>query len=1159
VAVVNWARWWFAGADRRAAQKYLQTIHLAIDNVFGKAVQTVEKQLLKERDGDIDEDDDTISDSASAMQKELGKKLTIDDESRQGLAVATAIIQTAWDMDHGRGNDGSNEVLLEDTAYVNKSLDALIGFFWQPLLSDQTRAPAKTLRVWEDVEDKTWGGVQGMLRLKQRQALLRSSSKRVFLCLALRGSLPNQKHVTMVVDRPTAFDDSIGLHPPAGPALVQPYFASTHGAKRVGGRRVEAGEGQGPRKDFFHSTAADATNKWSAPVAPSDDQVQCRLCWIEQTSSSGQSSASSFSFSQIKAGDQVLLALARKHYRVGDGKAATVVRRTVSRVIGPSKIMVDRPFDGSCWGVPVQENVSGTGLTCSIQVQQPRKGRPLLIHHRQSSCYWLPPSFSGSGGSVGGAEGSEAKEHIPSCYYHMGQMLVSAVANRCFWDMPLPPIFFHILLHYVPPAVFPPPNPHTVRGGGGADEAWRLATPTLDVVRRCFDAELAASMQKVLKMGAGQLVELVQAEGLDASTTPQQYVESAVRETLGLDTHVLSLVQGFYAALGSAVGSGELGTHEMLRQISPTDLQAIVCGSGGDDGKSDFNMRELFVVQMDEELMQEENAPLKRAFWSVIDELTPEKKRLFLKFAVGIEQLPEKGTEVLRIEMPFVAITSEDHRRVLKMLPQAHTCDNILELPNYREALARNGNTSTGRKLVEELKTLFSGKLMVAIEEGCVGYDLDALGSDGSGGNGGGGGMFGDQSSSGASGGSIGGAVQSARAVEPEAAPLTGLARLRAMGLLNQQKREEEEAASSSPADEEKGLDIIADISLDGFNDGIDDVQEINEAMVDAVHEIKRNLADMAPRDRVPDLSSSMNSRLSELSESIGSLNLALTNTKLLDATDSFASSPVRSSASARGTAGFDLRGSPSPEAPSQQHWAPSSSSISRLALEDSLGADSDPVDEIEGLLSSLSARRESREGDQEFNLEERKRLRAESRERRRNQYNRTPEEQARQGHALEGSIERSRNRVLDRSYGMERLQSGLNDIAEDHRQRRVPQQQQQEYLQHNKTPIDDLDALLGETEMKKNAGYNDHAAAGAAAAAALGRPVHSSNGMQQQSHNLSPLAALKQHQYQSSGFSNQQPIMQQHEVMQQQPPAQEDEGEDSLAALLGMVEDAAR
>ena len=41
------------------------------------------------------------------------------------------------------------------------------------------------------------------------------------------------------------------------------------------------------------------------------------------------------------------------------------------------------------------------------------------------------------------------------------------------------------------------------------------------------------------------------------------------------------------------------------------------------------------------------------------------------------------------MELPFLPFGVDEQRRMLAMVPQSHTCDNILELPNYWEALLK--------------------------------------------------------------------------------------------------------------------------------------------------------------------------------------------------------------------------------------------------------------------------------------------------------------------------------------------------------------------------------------------------------------------------------------------------------------------------------------
>ena len=73
--------------------------------------------------------------------------------------------------------------------------------------------------------------------------------------------------------------------------------------------------------------------------------------------------------------------------------------------------------------------------------------------------------------------------------------------------------------------------------------------------------------------------------------------------------------------------------------------------------------------------------------WTVVNAWPREQKVQFLAFVTGSPRLPLPGSELLKVEAPFVALGAAEHKMHLGMLPQAHTCDNLLELPNYWQAL----------------------------------------------------------------------------------------------------------------------------------------------------------------------------------------------------------------------------------------------------------------------------------------------------------------------------------------------------------------------------------------------------------------------------------------------------------------------------------------
>ena len=81
------------------------------------------------------------------------------------------------------------------------------------------------------------------------------------------------------------------------------------------------------------------------------------------------------------------------------------------------------------------------------------------------------------------------------------------------------------------------------------------------------------------------------------------------------------------------------------------------------------------------------NAPLRDALWAAVDGLNWEHFRAFLKFVTGTERIPLPRTESIKIDTPFVAFGADEEALLFQTLPQSHTCDNVLEIPNYWRAL----------------------------------------------------------------------------------------------------------------------------------------------------------------------------------------------------------------------------------------------------------------------------------------------------------------------------------------------------------------------------------------------------------------------------------------------------------------------------------------
>ncbi|CAN0318237.1 unnamed protein product, partial [Ectocarpus sp. 13 AM-2016] len=121
-----------------------------------------------------------------------------------------------------------------------------------------------------------------------------------------------------------------------------------------------------------------------------------------------------------------------------------------------------------------------------------------------------------------------------------------------------------------------------------------------------------------------------------------------------------------------------------------------------------------------------------QAFWSVVQiELSPEERRRLLLFITGTDRLPEAGCETLSIEVLFDIETSRlAATKSLGQVPTAHTCDNVLELPNYWMLLmrheGRDEKTQLSDRLESRLREILAGRLRVALSN-ATGYALDDL------------------------------------------------------------------------------------------------------------------------------------------------------------------------------------------------------------------------------------------------------------------------------------------------------------------------------------------------------------------------------------------------------------------------------------------------
>lgn len=168
--------------------------------------------------------------------------------------------------------------------------------------------------------------------------------------------------------------------------------------------------------------------------------------------------------------------------------------------------------------------------------------------------------------------------------------------------------------------------------------------------------------------------------------------------------------------------------------VSPWDLPEMVGGPAESSASRlgpNPSLKSVFRVSEEPESLRS-TPELYQVLWKVVQGLPPDLFRAFVRFVTGSDRLPLPGTELLKIEVPFTALVEREHRELLGKLPQAHTCDNTLEIPNYFESLCvvRRGKppealaAADRAELAAELEEVLAGKVTMAISL-CGGYGLD--------------------------------------------------------------------------------------------------------------------------------------------------------------------------------------------------------------------------------------------------------------------------------------------------------------------------------------------------------------------------------------------------------------------------------------------------
>lgn len=285
---------------------------------------------------------------------------------------------------------------------------------------------------------------------------------------------------------------------------------------------------------------------------------------------------------------------------------------------------------------------------------------------------------------------------LKASFRFSGWLLGTAVANRVTLDLPLAPALFRLL----------------------SDPAWR---PTLEEAL-AHDPDLGTSVAAIRAMSRADYSDFLSGEGQALSTSKDVYLAGLALETLrdGVAWQIQALREGLHSVV-------DRQTLRSLLVCPQTLLETAL--SAPDNVERDFVLREHFRVFMDEDF--DDKKLFAQAFWEVVDGLDVRAKRGFLRFVTGRDRLPVRNSEVIRVEVPAVPMFNDEMPKVLDALPQAHTCSNTIELPDYWTAAAHQSgfpNASLSSKQAEKVKAIvkdrLAAKLRLAIEWSS-GYDLD--------------------------------------------------------------------------------------------------------------------------------------------------------------------------------------------------------------------------------------------------------------------------------------------------------------------------------------------------------------------------------------------------------------------------------------------------
>ncbi|XP_076173074.1 HECT and RLD domain containing E3 ubiquitin ligase 4 isoform X2 [Ptiloglossa arizonensis] len=240
-------------------------------------------------------------------------------------------------------------------------------------------------------------------------------------------------------------------------------------------------------------------------------------------------------------------------------------------------------------------------------------------------------------------------------YFLIGVLCGLVIYNFIIIDLPFPLALFKKLLHE-PVGLIDVKEISPILA--------KSMQSILDYEESNFEEVFCLYFEVVREVFGEKIIHELIPEGSKVPVTlknKQQFVDLYVDYVLNksVESHFQEFYKGFHKVCGGRV----------LELFHSYELMAVVVGN------EDYDWEELERSTIYSEGYSK-NDPTIILFWQVFRELTLEEKKKFLLYLTGCDRVPIQGMKAIRITIQPMP----DER----MLPVAHTCFNVLDLPRYQ-------------------------------------------------------------------------------------------------------------------------------------------------------------------------------------------------------------------------------------------------------------------------------------------------------------------------------------------------------------------------------------------------------------------------------------------------------------------------------------------